>query len=99
MSFQIGDRVVCVDASKQAHTVEELNQDVPNWIQKGQKYVIRGFSDYDFVVAVYLEEIRNPLKYFKVINRMAEPGFRTDRFRKLEPAEVAQEVEELQEAA
>ena len=28
--FGIGDRVVCVDSSKQPHTAEELTTDVPN---------------------------------------------------------------------
>ena len=96
--FEIGERVVCVSDEKQAHTVEELNKDVPNWIKKGKKYTVRGFNDWDFVVGVLLEEIRNEPKYFKVVNRLAEPAFASWRFRKLEPNEVEQEseVEELE---
>lgn len=82
--FNIGDSVICVDASMLPHTVEELTKDVPNWVKEGQKYTVRGFADHDFVVGVYLEEIRNPEKYFHLRGGFYEPAFRTDRFRKSE---------------
>lgn len=92
--FEIGDVVVCVDASMLPHTVEELTKDVPNWVKEGQKYTIRGFADHDFVVGVYLEEIHNPPKWFQVVGGFYEPAFKTSRFRKLEAAVVSLEIEE-----
>ncbi len=91
--FEIGEQVLCIDSSKQAHTIEELNNDVPNWIKKGQKYTIREIVDFDFVVGLLLEEVRNEAKYFKVVNRVTEPTFASWRFRKLEPAEAGVEQE------
>lgn len=81
--FEIGEKVICVDDSKQPHTVEELTKDVPNWVKKGEKYTIRGIQDHDFVVALLLEEISNPLKYFRLVNKVLEPGFMTSRFEKI----------------
>ena len=92
--ISVGDTVVCIDASMQAHTVEELLRDVPNWVKEGQEYTVRGFADYDFVVAIYLQEITNPSKWFKVIGRYCEPGFRIDRFRKVERATIYEEIEQ-----
>lgn len=90
--FEIGERVVCIDDSKQPHTVEELNKDVPNWVRKGQKYTIRAIHDWDFVVGILLEEIKNDYKYFKVVDKFAEPAFASWRFRKLEPAEMEEDI-------
>lgn len=92
--INIGDTVVCIDASMQAHTVEELRRDVPNWIKEGQQYTIRAFTDYDFVVAVYLEEIHNFPVYFRFLGRMIEPGFKIERFRKVEEATKYEEVKQ-----
>lgn len=89
-----GDKVICVDASKQPHTVEELNQDISHWVVKGNTYTIREIVDYDFVVAVLLGEIVNPPKYFKVLNRVMEPAFKIDRFRKIQGAAVEENVKE-----
>jgi len=97
--FEIGERVICIDSSMQPHTIEELKKDCPNWIVKGEKYTIRGINDWDFVQGLLLEEVKNDYKYFKVVNKFAEPSFATWRFRKLEPAEIEQEVEELEEVA
>jgi len=96
--FNVGDKVVCIDASMQLHTVEELRRDVPNWVKQGQQYTIRDIVDSDFVVGVRLEEITNPMKYFKLIDKYMEPAFGTFRFRKLEtapPIAVHVEQEEL----
>lgn len=87
MSLNIGDLVVCVDDSMQPHTIEELKADVPNWIKKGKTYTIRGFVDSDFVVGVLLEEIHNPLKYFKLVDKVQEPSFAIWRFKKTIEAE------------
>lgn len=94
--FNIGDTVVCIDASMQAHTVEELLRDVPNWIKEGQQYTVRGFADYDFVVAIYLEEVHNPAKFFRFLGRMIEPGFKIERFRKVEETTIYEEIENEQ---
>jgi hypothetical protein len=96
--FDIGELVVCVDSSKAPHTVEEIDLDVPNWVVKGQRYTIRGFNENDgIVVGVLLEEVVNPLKYFRLVNRVQEPAFAKWRFRKLSPIELNElEEEELQ---
>ena len=96
MSFNIGDRVVCIDDSKQPHTVEELNKNVPNWIKKDQEYTIRAvLNNKSIVTSVLLEEIDNPPLYFEIIGAFQEPAFREDRFRKLKFIETL--VEEFQE--
>ena len=90
--FEIGDRVVCIDASMRTETVEELKKDVPNWVVKDEKYIIRGFADNNGIVTgVWLEEIKNPPKYFALIDKIQEPAFATWRFRKREPAELTAE--------
>ena len=92
--FSINDRVICIDSSKASHTIEELNADVPNWVRKGDKYTIRGFNENDgIVVGVLLEEVVNPVKFFKLVNRMQEPAFAQWRFRKLSPSESFEEEE------
>ena len=96
--FEIGQEVLCISDKKQSHTIEELNNDVPNWIKKGQNYTIREIVDFDFVVGLLLEEVRNEPKYFKVVNRVTEPTFASWRFRKLEPAEVEVEQESYVES-
>jgi len=77
-------------------TVEELRRDVPNWVKQGEHYHVRGIADHDFVVGLYLQEIHNPHKWFKVVNKYAEPAFATWRFRKVEHTtrEISVEQEE-----
>jgi hypothetical protein len=94
--MRVGKRVICVDDSKQPHTVEELSNDVPNWIKKGQKYTVRAIVDLDFVVGLLLEEVSNPIKYFKVVGRSMEPTFRADRFRELEEDSVGVKTEQME---
>ena len=92
----IGDRVVCVDDSMQPHTVEELKRDVPNWIKKDEEYTVLEIIEYDFgVTAIILEEIRNPVLYFKAVDDFREPAFLITRFRKIEKqtATVEEEIE------
>lgn len=96
--FEVGDKVICVDAAMQPHTVEELSKDVPNWVKKDEEYTIRAIHDFDFVVGILLEEIKNDAKYFKVVDRIIEPGFASWRFRKVE-SQAAVVEEELQIAA
>jgi hypothetical protein len=98
--FEIGEVVVCIDASMQTHTIEELSKDVPNWVTQDKKYTVRGFNENDgIVLGVLLEEIVNPLRYFKLVNKFQEPAFAQWRFRKLKADEVNASVEEYQIAA
>jgi hypothetical protein len=91
--FDIGDRVVCINSAKQPHTIEELNRDVPNWVKKGDKYTIRGFTSNDGIVdGVWLEEIVNVPIFFKLLGRNQEPAFALWRFAKLREEEVLEEV-------
>ena len=94
--FNIGDKVLCIDASMLAHTVEELTKDVPNWVKEGKQYTVRGFADHDFVVGVYLEEIHNPPKWFHLKGGFYEPAFKMERFRKSETVStyVEESIEE-----
>lgn len=91
--FQIGDKVICVNDYKNPETRKELLIDMPNWVKKGEKYTVRGFLDSDFVIGVYLEEVKNPVKYFKLINKVAEGAFATWRFEKLKEDKVTIEKE------
>jgi len=93
----IGDKVICIDSSMQAHTVAELLKDVPNWVIKGKQYTIRDIVDSDFVVGIRLEELTNPSRWFQLIGKYMEPAFATWRFRKVEETtiEISIEQEEL----
>jgi hypothetical protein len=100
MAFYVGDRVVCIDASMQPHTVEELKTNVPNWVKKDQEYTIRAIlNNRGIVTGVLLEEIDNPIIYFDKIGKFQEPAFGEFRFRKLKPnesmVEVVQEIMEM----
>jgi hypothetical protein len=96
--FDIGDRVVCIDASMQPSTIEELKKDVPNWLRQDEKYTVRGFNENDgIVLGILLEEIRNMPIYFKLLGRVQEPAFADWRFRKMRPNEVESEVESMEE--
>lgn len=96
--FEVGQRVICIDDTMQPHTIEELKKDVPNWVQKGNKYTIRGFTDNDGIVdGIWLEEIRNRPLYFKLLGRLQEPAFALWRFRGMKEDEVLVENDELVE--
>jgi len=96
--FEIGQTIVCIDSSMQTHTKDEIEKDMPNWIKKDKKYTIRALHDFDFVLGILLEEVRNDLKYFKVVNKIIEPAFASWRFRALKESEreVETEVEKLE---
>jgi hypothetical protein len=94
--FGIGDRVVCVDSSKQPHTAEELTTDVPNWVVKDKQYTIRAISHHDFgAIGVLLEEVVNQPKYFKLVGKVMEPMFAEWRFRRLEESKLLSKYEIL----
>ena len=68
--FEIGEKVICIDSSMQPHTIDELNKDMPNWVKKNEKYTIRGFTSNNGIVdGVWLEEIKNDYKFFRLINK------------------------------
>ena len=91
--FDIGQKVKCVDASISSHMKEEIDNDFEMWVRQGHKYTIRGFNENDgIVVGVLLEEIHNHPKFFRLLGRHQEPAFKMDRFRKLQPNEVEEEV-------
>lgn len=91
--FEIGDTVLCKDSAKRPETQEELSQDVPDWVVKGQKYTIRGFTDNDGIVeGVWLEEIVNPVKFFRLLNRISEPAFGLFRFTRTAENQVESEI-------
>ena len=93
MTFNVGDRVVCIDASMQPHTIEELKRNVPNWVKKDEEYTIRAIhSNRGIVTGVLLEEIDNPIIFFQIIGKFQEPAFAEWRFRKLKPNESMVEV-------
>ena len=93
--FQIGEKILCIDAAMKPHTIQELTKDVPNWVKKGNQYTVRGFTNNNGIVdGIWLEEIRNPPLFFKLINRPQEPAFALWRFEKLKPEEIQTEVKE-----
>lgn len=92
--LDIGDKVLCVNASIEPHMKEEIEKDFEMWLKQGNTYTIRGFNENDgIVVGVLLEEIYNFPKYFKLLGRSQEPSFRLDRFRKRQEDEVTAETE------
>ena len=93
--MKVGQRVICIDDSKLPHTIEELNNDVPNWVTKGTIYTIREIMDHDFVVSILLSEIYNTPKFFKSVNKVLEPGFKISRFRELKEDEVMVDSREM----
>lgn len=100
MNFSVGDRVVCIDASMQSEAVEELKRTVPNWVKKNEQYTIREIkTNRGIVSSVLLEEIDNPVIFFKILGGFQEPAFAEWRFRKLKPneslVEVSQEILEM----
>ena len=95
VNYDVGDTVYCVDDSISPDKIQEISQDMPNWVTRDKKYIVRGFNDNnDIVVGVLLEEVKNPLKYFKLVNRMQEPAFATWRFKK-SMSDVEEESEQL----
>ena len=87
--FQINQKVICIDDTMRPHTIEELKKDMPNWVKKGNKYTIRGFTDNNGIVdGLWLEEVRNQPLFFKLLGRPQEPAFAFWRFRAMQEDEV-----------
>lgn len=86
--FEIGEKILCIDAAMKPHTIQELTKD-------GNQYTVRGFTNNNGIVdEIWLEEIRNNPLFFKLINRPQEPEFALWRFEKLKPEEIQTEVKE-----
>lgn len=82
--MEVGSKVVCIDDSIQEHLLNELFRDFEYWVKKDEEYTIREIDDNDgIVVSVLLEEIKNPIRYFKSIGRFKESSFKIDRFREI----------------
>lgn len=86
--MKIGTKVICVDDSlKEGLNMEEFKKDFEQWVKKGKEYTIRSIDENDgLVVSVLLEEIKNPIRYFKTIGRFKESSFKIERFREIETA-------------
>jgi hypothetical protein len=89
--MKVGSKVICVDSFIQEHTREQIAKDCPNFVVKGKHYTIRAIRDFDFVESVLLEEVENPILYFKAVNANVAPGFKKSRFRLLKEDEVSAE--------
>lgn len=93
--FRVGDKVKCVNASIDADKEEEIKRDFENWIIKDSSYTVRGFADNDgIVVGIWLEEVHNFTKFFRLIGRTQEPAFATWRFEKTASAPLEEEEED-----
>lgn len=90
--MQPGDKVICIDDS---HQNEFKGLVFQNWITKDKEYTIREIYDNDGITpGVLLVEVHNPIVPIPVLNRLQEPAFRIDRFRKLSKQSISSEVEE-----
>lgn len=95
--MKVGNKAVCVDSFILPETREQIAKDCPNFVVKGKHYTIREIRDFDFVQSVLVEELANPILYFKAIGQAVESGFKISRFRLLKDNEVMVE-EEVEEA-
>lgn len=94
--MRVGTRVICVDDRKRKETIEELEKDVPNWVKSQKKYTVREYLDNDGIApAILLEEVSNKPLFFKLLNRIQEPGFAVWRFKEIEEDENEVEDESL----
>jgi hypothetical protein len=77
MTFHVGAKIVCVDDSDpRDKRCVPGGFWVPNWPARDVVYTIRGFTE---IGSVYLEEIKNPIRYF--FGGPAEAAFMPSRFR------------------
>ena len=94
--LDIGDEVLCVDASIKPENKTAINRNFPVWIKQDERYIIRNiFRNDDIVVGVVLQDRRNPEIYIPLLKRMQEPAYAFWRFRKTKSAyQIQEEVEE-----
>lgn len=94
--MRIGQKVVCIDSFILPETREQIAIDCPNFVVKGKYYVVRDIRDFEFVQSVLVQELHNPILYFKAIGKSVESGFKLSRFAELEDDKVEEQVEELE---
>jgi hypothetical protein len=93
-----GDTVICIDDAIKADKIEFVSAAYPNWIKEGRKYTIRAILDNDDIVpGLLLEEVRNPLIFIHLINKVQEPAFGMFRFAKFAHDRATNTVEAYQE--
>lgn len=96
--MKIGSKVICINDTIDADKIEEIKNDLENWIKKDTVYTIRAILDNDGIVTgVLLEEVYNLPKFFKLLNRYQEQAFATWRFanQKVEVAQLEEIYEEV----
>jgi hypothetical protein len=95
--MKVGSLVVCVDSFILPETREQIAKDCPNFVVKGKHYTIREIRDFDFVQSVLVEELINPILYFKSVGQNLESGFKISRFAELQEDEVLvqEQIEEF----
>lgn len=93
--FEVGEIIICIDATIKAEAMSAVLKLYPNWIKQDTEYTIREILDNDNIVTgLLLEEVHNPPNLIPLLNRVQEPAFISDRFRK----RTYQELEEAREA-
>ena len=97
--IELGDEVICVDDTIKPEMLLAVASYFPNWVTKGKKYTVRGFTDNDGIVdGIWLEEVINPEIFIKLINRTQEPAFGLFRFAKTEKIAQKETIKEEQYA-
>lgn len=82
MFFKVGDRIVCIDASKNH---PRIDIDFQQWIEEGNEYVVRATSlDLKGEQGILLNEVRNKPIFSTLLGGKFEPRFASIRFRKVE---------------
>lgn len=89
------NRVICINDTIDPDKLSEVSRDFENWIKKDRIYTIREILDNDGIVDGYLlEEVHNFPKFMRLLGRVQEPAFSTDRFRIMKEDEVMRRVKE-----
>lgn len=97
--FEIGDEVVCIDATIKPEMLLAVVNFYPSWVKEGEKYTVRGFTSNNGIVdGMWVEEISNPEIYIKLIDRTQEPAFGLFRFAKSEKSAQKETIKEEQYA-
>ena len=80
----VGSRVVCIDDGVSSQNLFDTVNFLPNWVKKGEEYIVRFVYDNDGIVTgILLNGIVNPYTYIPLLKRYQEPAFALWRFREL----------------
>jgi len=98
--FTIGEKIKCINgdfSQLSAHTKQDLWFEHLRFPEEGKIYTVRSIVPIPAKqsTGLLLEEIKNP-RVYPHNGLVVEINFDEKRFRKLSPAEVAEEVEELE---